>query len=86
MLQARSYIVQTHDQYQFIYAAVVEQLLYGDTEFEADELDNLMEENLTVMPGGVNGFSHQVRTNYYFGLFIYSVVVFVYSKNAALMW
>ena len=74
MRQARSYMVQTPDQYQFIYAAVVEQLLYGDTEFEADELDNLMEENLTVMPGGVNGFSHQVRTNVFFLVCLFTVL------------
>ena len=84
-------MVQTPDQYQFIYAAVVEQLLYGDTEFEADELDNLMEENLIVLPGGVNGFSHQVssRVNMHMLLFrmqiciyfIYNAVVFVYSSQ-----
>ena len=61
MRAQRSYMVQTPDQYQFIYVAVVEHLLYGDTEFEADELENIMEENLHVLPGGVNGFSHQVR-------------------------
>ena len=53
-------MVQTPEQYQFIYAALVEHILFGNTEFEADDLNNVMEENLTQLPGGVNGFSHQV--------------------------
>ena len=60
MRSQRSYMVQTPEQYQFIYAALVEHILFGNTEFEADDLNNVMEENLTQLPGGVNGFSHQV--------------------------
>ena len=60
MRSQRSYMVQTPEQYQFIYAALVEHILFGNTEFESDDLNNVMEENLTQLPGGVNGFSHQV--------------------------
>ena len=63
-------MVQTPEQYQFIYAALVEHILFGNTEFEADDLNNVMEENLTQLPGGVNGFSHQV-----------SIVLFFYQES-----
>ena len=72
-------MVQTPDQYQFIYAAVVEQLLYGDTEFEADELDNLMEENLIVLPGGVNGFSHQVSYTVNMQILLFRMQMYAFS-------
>ena len=53
-------MVQTPEQYQFIYAALVEHILFGNTEFDAEELPHVMEENLSMLPGNVNGFTHQV--------------------------
>ena len=53
-------MVQTAEQYMFVYSALTEHTLFGNTEFEMEEIDHILEENLLELPGGVNGFSHQV--------------------------
>ena len=65
----RSYMVQTAEQYQFVYSALTEHTLFGNTEFEIEEIDNILEEGVRELPGGVNGFSHQVNPRSDFWLF-----------------
>ena len=60
MRSQRSYMVQTTEQYQFVYSALTEHTLFGNTEFEIEEIDNILDEGVRELPGGVNGFSHQV--------------------------
>ena len=60
MRSQRSYMVQTAEQYQFVYSALTEHTLFGNTEFEIEEIDHILDEGVRELPGGVNGFSHQV--------------------------
>ena len=53
-------MVQTAEQYQFVYSALTEHTLFGNTEFKIEEIDHILDEGVREMPGGVNGFSHQV--------------------------
>ena len=61
MRSQRSYMVQTTEQYQFVYSALTEHTLFGNTEFEIEEIDNILDEGVRELPGGVNGFSHQFK-------------------------
>ena len=45
MRSQRSYMVQTAEQYMFVYSALTEHTLFGNTEFEMEEIDHILEEN-----------------------------------------
>ena len=61
MRKQRAYMVQTPAQYTFVYEALVEQCLFGNTEIETAELSDWLNEKNRPLPGGVTGITHEVR-------------------------
>ncbi|CAG5096440.1 Oidioi.mRNA.OKI2018_I69.XSR.g14619.t2.cds [Oikopleura dioica] len=59
MRQQRMKMVQTMEQYSFIYAVLVEKKAVGDTEIEISELHEWVENNKRQMPGGTTGIQHE---------------------------
>jgi len=60
MRKQRACMIQTHSQYTFVYEALVEQTLFGNTEIETSELSDWLNEKNQPMPGGVTGITHEV--------------------------
>nr|XP_018667440.1 sushi, von Willebrand factor type A, EGF and pentraxin domain-containing protein 1-like isoform X1 [Ciona intestinalis] len=61
MRNQRPEMVQTEQQYIFIYQALLEHHLYGDTEVEATEVNNHIDELSQRMPGNVTGMEHEFK-------------------------
>ncbi|XP_076811797.1 uncharacterized protein LOC143458809 [Clavelina lepadiformis] len=61
MRSQRPEMVQTEQQYIFIYQALLEHHLYGDTEVEATEVSAHIDELNQRMPGNVTGMEHEFK-------------------------
>nr|XP_039263036.1 uncharacterized protein LOC120339059 isoform X1 [Styela clava] len=61
MRQQRPEMVQTEQQYIFIYQAVLEHHLYGDTEVEATEVSGHIDDLMQRLPGNVTGMEHEFK-------------------------
>nr|CAB3266741.1 sushi, von Willebrand factor type A, EGF and pentraxin domain-containing protein 1-like [Phallusia mammillata] len=61
MRSQRPEMVQTEQQYIFIYNALLEHHLYGDTEIEATEVNSHIDELNQRLPGNVTGMEHEFR-------------------------
>ena len=53
-------MVQTIEQYTFIYLALMESTLFGNTEIELSDLTQWLADLNQIMPGGVTGLTHEV--------------------------
>ncbi len=73
MRQQRMKMVQTMEQYSFIYAVLVEKKAVGDTEIEISELPEWLENNKQQMPGGTTGIQHEVFDMFLFYLYLSSL-------------
>jgi len=61
-------------QYIFIYTALLEHHLYGDTEVEASEVNTHIEELNQRLPGNVTGMEHEFRVSSWVGRWVSSWV------------
>lgn len=59
--QQRPEMVQTEQQYIFIYQAILEHHLYGDTEVEASEVSGHIDDLMQRLPGNVTGMEHEFK-------------------------
>jgi hypothetical protein len=53
-------MVQTPAQYTFVYEALLEHTLFGNTEINITEFTEWFDEKNRLMPGGVTGITHEV--------------------------
>ena len=61
-------------QYIFIYQAVLEHHLYGDTEIEAADVTIQIDELNKRMPGNVTGMEHEFKVGRFGGFYIWKAI------------
>ena len=57
----RCQMVQTDMQYVFIYQALLEYNLYGDTELEVTSLESHLQKLYSKQPSGINGLEEEYK-------------------------
>ena len=60
MRQQRANMIQTDQQYKFVYEALLEKCQFGNTEIDVAELSDWLAEQSRTLPGGKTGLAHEV--------------------------
>ena len=61
MRQQRGNLIQTREQYKFVYEALLEQCQFGNTEIDVTEFHEWLMEQSKTLPGGKTGLAHEVN-------------------------
>lgn len=65
-------------QYVFIFQALLEHYLYGDTELEVTSLESHLAKLYTPLPGaGCSGLDAEFKVSFRFFLFLFQIVTYV---------